>query len=91
MQSSKKGVVADIWKSKISPYPENLIPFTITRTSLINRLSSRKLAFVSDIEELMSLLQEDCRLHISKTRAYGASLAFAVQKDAPFKKDFDRQ
>ena len=83
--------MAKIWKNKISPYPENLVPFGTPQTSMIERLSSTKTAFVTDEEELRSLLNEECHLHIAKDRTFGSSLALAVPKNAPYKKKFDGQ
>ena len=83
--------MADIWKNQISPYPENLMSFSTSQASMIERLSTTKIAFVTDTEELRSLVNIECRLHIAKDRAYGTSLAFPVPKNAPYKKDFDSQ
>ena len=91
LQSAKSGDMAEIWKHKISPYPANRMPFTISTTTLINRLSTTKIAFVTDTMELKSLLNEECHLHIASDRGYSGSLAFAVEKNAPYKKKFDEQ
>ena len=91
LQEARTGALARIWKHQISPFPENLLPFTTTQEALLKRLSNGKTAFVSDNEELRSLLNYECHLHIGDDRAYGSSLAFAVTKGAQFKDAFDWQ
>ena len=56
---------------------------------LAKRLVDQNLAFITGYDELLTVAEQDCRIHLSKEKWTGFLETFAISKDFKYEKQFN--